>query len=311
MRLNSKLLFAACLAVVLSGCGTQEEPTQGTSGLHYITFGPGVTGLVAKVKNKSLKACLSGHSSADRQQWVENIQSSILKWVEPLRRMTKEQLFRTVEVIDGSGRCDTDIVIAPNTHSNTSVGRTPTVRMSPTGYFASYNVLLHEFGHAFALSDTYQNGQSGNCQPNQPQAVMCNTRFADLQTDDVAGVQEVFKRTFPGDTPSDPSQGGSVVEPGPLSVKFAVAMGRESSGDSYEIVTGITGTDAKETLSLKYCIRSCEQESSWARMAYVRAKSGAYIFSAGSHKVSDAMKMRIRAVAGERKKEATVEFRAI
>jgi len=58
-------------------------------------------------------------------------------------------------------------------------------------------VLLHEFGHAFALSDTYQGGQSGNCQANQPQAVMCNTSFDTPQTDDVAGIRSVYQSTFP------------------------------------------------------------------------------------------------------------------
>lgn len=307
MRLNIKLLFAMCLTAVLSGCGTQDEPAQGTSGLHFITFGPGVSGLVSKVKGRTLRACLSGHNSADRQQWVDNIQSSILKWVEPLRRMTKEPLFRTVEVIDGRGRCDTDIVIAPNTHSNTSVGPAPTVRMSPSGYFASYNVLLHEFGHAFALSDTYQNGQSGNCKPNQPQAVMCNTRFSELQTDDIAGVQEVFKRTFPGES----NGSGNTIDPGPLNLKFALALGKESESDSYEVVAGISGVDAKETLSVTYCTRACERNDSWSRMAFARARSGSYLYSAGVIKIADGMKLQIRATSGERKTSGSVEFKAI
>lgn len=303
------ILFAAILA---AACGRIEnEEAESGSSLHYITFGPSVSGLVSKVKSRTITACLSGHSSADRAKWEENIRSSILKWVDALRGMSKQPLTSDVQVVDGRGNCDVNVTIAPNTHANTSVSRIPTVRMSPTGYFSTYNVLLHEFGHAFALSDTYQNGQSGNCKPGQPQAVMCNTRFSELQTDDVAGVQAVFKRVFPGESPGvGPDTGGSVVDPQTLTLELAVAIGKPSGVANSEVFVGVSGTDAKSNLSLQYCLKNCGVEASWARMAYSREKSGTFIFAAGSQALNDRQRMEFRAVSGARKKTAAIEFRA-
>lgn len=301
--MRTSLLLIVMLS--LFGCG-QAEDRQSDSQLHFITFGPGVSGLIGKVKKRNLLACLSGHSSTDRGLWVKNIESVILKWVEPLRHLSADQLTNTVEIIDGRGKCDTDIVIAQNTHSNTSIGSYPTVRMSPSGYFASFNVLLHEFGHAFALGDTYQNGTSGNCQPGQPQAVMCNTGFAELQKDDVAGLEEIFKRTFPRDEPNT----GGVVPTEPLKVNFALALGAETSRDKFEVVAGIYGLDARKSLAISYCLADCELANSWKKMEFSRSKSDSVLFSAGLHTVVDKMNIQIRAEDGSKLKKSAFKFSA-
>lgn len=288
------------------GCG-QIEDRQSESSLHYITFGPGVSGLIAKVKKRKLQACLSGHSNADRDLWVRNIESVILKWVEPLRHLSADQLATSVEVVDGKGTCDTDIVIAPNTHSNTTISSYPVVRMSPSGYFAGINVLLHEFGHAFALSDTYQNGASGNCKPGQPQAVMCNTSFSTLQSDDIKGVEEIFKRTFPRD---ESSGGGGIVPNVPLNVHFALGLGIESGRDKFEIFVGVSGADSTKTLALSYCLAACELDVSWNSMKFIRSKSGSYLFSAGSLAIQNKMNIQIKSTDGAKSKKSTFEFSA-
>jgi hypothetical protein len=299
MRMISIILIVAAAV----GCGRPEETSVDSSKLHFITFGPGISGLVSKVKNKTLTACLSGHTSANRSSWERNIQSSILKWIEPMREMTNVPLADEVRVIDGRGNCDTDIVIAPNTHSNTSISSYPVVRMSAEGYFAGYNVLLHEFGHAFALSDTYQGGQSGNCQPGQPQALMCNTSFKDLQADDKSGVQAVFKRTFPNEVPNS---GGSI--PTVLNVKITLALGNKISDDKYEVFAGISGIDAQKAESVSYCLSNCEQVDSWTKIKKSQDKTDSAIFAAGSHELIEDVVFQIRVEAGQRQKKSKFAF---
>ena len=301
-------MFLMVLTVfVFVGCGRSEDRTTGESSLHFITFGPGVSGLVSKVKSKTLTACLSGHNSADRQQWVEKIQTSMMKWIDPLRKMTNDSLATEVVVLDGRGRCNTDVVIAPNTHSNTSIGSYPTVRMSPEGYFASFNVLLHEFGHAFALSDTYQNGTSGNCKPGQPQAVMCNTSFSSPQGDDVTGIQEIFKRTFPRDTPN--SGGGIVSEK--LDVKISIAFGKQVSGDVYEVYAGLSGKDRSNSALLSYCYARCDLETSWKKMTKSQSAAESSIYSAGTVNLVDGLKFQVRVDSGTKQKKSAFEIQAI
>lgn len=301
-----RMILIILTVVAAVGCGRSEDTSVDSSKLHFITFGPGVSGLVAKVKNRTMTACLSGHSAASRATWEKNIQSSILKWIEPLRKMTGDPLTSEVKVIDGRGKCDTDIVISPGTHSNTSISSYPVVRMSPEGYFAGFNVLLHEFGHAFALSDTYQGGQSGNCQAGQPQALMCNTSFKDLQTDDSTGVQSVFKRTFPKDVPNS---GGSI--PAALTVRVSMALGKKIAEDKYELYAGVSGVDAKKADTVAYCLASCDQSASWIKMTKSIDRADSVIYTAGAQSLSDGNNVQIRVEAGQRQKKNKFEFRAI
>src|SRR5436309_785422 len=56
-------------------------------------------------------------------------------------------------------------------------------------------ILLHEFGHAFGLSDTYVEGV-WTCAADQPEAVMCHNATPALRADDIRGVRyEYCKRT--------------------------------------------------------------------------------------------------------------------
>lgn len=198
-RLNQVVRIPLVLftILVLQACGT-KAPESGVSHPHFISFGPNVHGLTEKVKKPELRICLAGVAAGTEwETWEGNVKSVVLKWVDALRPVATTELAKAVLVTDENTDCDAHVRVQPGTWSNTQIGSTPTVNMDRTGYFAGYNVLLHEFGHAFALSDTYQGGQSGNCQAGQPQAVMCNTSFAELQDDDVKGVQTVYQHAFP------------------------------------------------------------------------------------------------------------------
>ncbi len=193
-------LVTLAAAFSLQACGSREKGQGGVSHPNFISFGPSVHGLTEKVKKPEIRICLVGvDAGSEWEKWEGNIQSAVLKWVDALRPVAQGELTQTVLVTDGTTNCDAFVKVVPGTWSNTQIGSVPTVNMDRTGYFASFTVLLHEFGHAFALADTYQGGQSGNCKPNQPQAVMCNTSFDTPQDDDVTGVRSVYKSTFPND----------------------------------------------------------------------------------------------------------------
>lgn len=241
-------LFIPMVVVVglLAGCGAPQE-AQDVSTVHFITFGPNVSGLVAKVKKPRMRACLFGISDSERGPWSKNVETAIMKWVTPMRKFTSAPLTTGVDVVNSRVECDAEIQIAPGTHSNTSIGQYPIVRMNDSGYFAGFNVLLHEFGHAFALSDTYQNGRSGDCQPGQPQAVMCNTSFTEPQSDDITGIQKIFQRVFPNDRPGS-------TPPENAALKLNVALGAENGVDRYRIHAAVEGTAANARGAVAYCL---------------------------------------------------------
>ena len=71
-------------------------------------------------------------------------------------------------------------------------------------YNNSFTFMLHEFGHAFGLCDTYKS--STNCDPNysstahlseQPPSVMQWDRPVYLYPDDIEGIRQLFKRFAP------------------------------------------------------------------------------------------------------------------
>lgn len=275
-----RLAVLTLLAAMLPACGSSgDQEAQNASDLHFITFGPGVSGLVGKAKRAELAVCLSGVAEGDRKVWTEEIQSTVLKWVTPLRALTSEQLTNAVSVVRAGERCDADVVARAGTHSNTFIGSRPTVNMDVSGYFASYNVLLHEMGHAFALSDTYQNGRSGDCQAGQPQAVMCNTSFSSLQKDDIAGVARIFKQTFPNDKPGTTPPNDATAEFARM--KLAVAFGTEVAADTHQIALGLTGTEQKDAVAA-ICFgdeSECKNsESGWRDLARLERRGDVTIF---------------------------------
>lgn len=295
------------LALVAQGCGpaaVSHEAEQGSQ-VHFITRGPGVSGLVKSVKKKRLTICLSGVSEAERSRWTKDLESVVMKWVAPLRGMTSDRLVENVETVQRGQACDVDVSAAPGTHSNTTISDRPSVRMSPTGYFASYNVLFHEFGHAFALSDTYVNGTSGNCRAGQPQSLMCNTSFSELQTDDVKGVQSVFQHTFPRDAPPPPNTRNE-----PIAAEIFAALGQEVAGDTYEIYGA---SPASEVMA--FCAGPkdlCdESETNWKPMRATRKVDKMQLHASGvAVKISDGSLLTLRQGSGAAAAYKEVTFKS-
>jgi hypothetical protein len=306
---------AAILAgMVLAGCSAVADRggAPSASHLNFLDFADQTYGLVGRVKQSSLSVCLSGVSEDDAGTWGDNIKSVVAKWVEPLRSLTGDTLVSDVEVSTTGGDCDANVVVAPDTWSNTQIGDSPTVNMSDQGYFASYNVLLHEFGHAFALADTYvAGGVSGDCQPGQPEAVMCNTSFAELQPDDLDGLRDIFTQAFPDDQPADgkqPSDGKDPVQPftkqPPIppgtAIQLFAALGAGFGGDRYPLTLALTGVADGGAAAMAVCMNdsvTCgdSDDSAWQTLAISGQRSGVLLFSLPNPvQLTDGMQISVR-----------------
>ena len=73
-----------------------------------------------------------------------------------------------------------------------------------------YQLMVHEFGHAFGLLDTYKNKTSGRCKPGQPLSVMCTNFMNAPQKDDVAGLYAMYDMVYPAGV--TPFTGGNLLE---------------------------------------------------------------------------------------------------
>ncbi len=295
MKRIFSVLWAAAL---LPACGQTagNAGDQNASEVDFITFGQGVSGLVGQVKQAKLNFCLAGVASGDKGVWEENIRTSVLRWVQPLRGLTTAKLTTQVTVNDNA-QCNGSVVVRSGTHSNTEVRSNPVINMDSDGYFASFNVLLHEMGHGFALGDTYQNGVSGDCQPGQPQAVMCNTSFADLQKDDIKGITKVFKQTFPNDKPptnppDDPAKALAAY-------KLFAALGNDAGNDFYQLGVGLNGAEIKDAV-MEFCLGKeldCRKSTSgWLALKRSGAKGDTTVFAsdAGAVPASAGLNFTIR-----------------
>lgn len=179
----------------------KESDVRYPEGMDFILIGGNYSGLMRYAKKETIRICLSGGlSQAARDAWAETINDVTKKWLDSIRPLTFAKLADGATIVTSD--CYATVLVQPQNNAYTLLGTNPRIVVAPSGYFGSYNVVLHEFGHAFGLGDTYQNGQSGNCRPGQPQAVMCNTSFDHLQPDDLAGMKAVFKMVYPNDTPN-------------------------------------------------------------------------------------------------------------
>jgi hypothetical protein len=258
--------FLTCFALMGCGSQTQSRDVQ-KSKLHFLEFGPNVLGLSAQVKKPTLRICLNGDTGSSLAEWEDKIKRSVLSWVRPLRALTSDELVKNVEVTTSGSECDATVNIVPGAWAVTSIGNQPSIRLNSGGYFSSFNVTLHEFGHAFSLSDTYQNGKSGDCKPGQPQSVMCNTSFDDLREDDIAGVTSRFELAFPNEVPNPnkPDENAG-------NIKIAL-----SEQDTLKKVTINFSFESPQDLgdgSMSYCFDSkenCDKNKSWSQTISISA----------------------------------------
>lgn len=282
------------LLLVLSACGAPRDAksrkAQG-SGLDYIVLGS-TYGLVDKVKKPALNICTKNLGSKE-EEWKKNITDVILKWIRPMRAWTTDTLVSTI-TFEQNSNCDAVVTAYPGVHANTQISSKPVVNMSSSGYFASYNVLLHEFGHAFALGDTYVNGTSGQCARGQPQSVMCNTSFSDLEPDDIAGMKELYADAFPNDKPGDPN-----VSKGSLNISIPEAARPDGS---YELQFAYQKQQGTAGGSFAYCTAgaACESTpSSWLNTTMVSTSGDVEFFkSSATVVVSDKQTIMLRYTLG-------------
>jgi hypothetical protein len=294
-------VVAVALALPISGC--HASPTDRPQGqASYVDFiqVDGTFGLTGKVKQKRFAVCLDGVSEADVPTWDENIQSVVAKWVKPLRSLTTDPLVSDVRVSTSGGDCDAYVSAIPDTHANTLIGDTPQVRMSPDGYYGSYNVLLHEFGHAFALGDTYvQGGFSGECIPGQPQAVMCNTDFDEPQKDDIEGIDSLYSEAFPGDQPP-------AIDPNAkLAVALYLALGEDLGNAAFTLGVAAVAADAEAAGGIvSLCVGGASECNAsaglWRDLHKVRDAGSAAIFdTSGGVQLRDGLIVGLRYKLGD------------
>lgn len=202
-----RIAISIILASELIGCGSQQRDVGHESvsyhpGYHFITFGPSIYGLVGAAKKEAVTICVTGVSADTLPKWTAWITDSVQKWLKPMRQWTADSIAPQVAVVTNNQNCDATFRIVAGQWGYAQISNRPVITVGPQ---VPFGVVIHEFGHAFGLSDTYQNGQSGNCRPGQPQSMMCNISFSDLQPDDVAGLKVVFDRRFPNDEPPPPN----------------------------------------------------------------------------------------------------------
>lgn len=171
------------------GCGSGAS--QDLSESSYRVTAPSSAGLSWKVHRDAIRVCYSDSTNSDTHK--NDVVYSIQEWVRGLTDVAQEPLATDVQIVAANAACDVKVYIGNYSPAFTQLGLTPSVYLNYSGWFGSKTVTLHEFGHAFGLLDTY-NGSGGSCQSGQPDSVMCRAYYEELQADDVAGIQDIYRR---------------------------------------------------------------------------------------------------------------------
>lgn len=232
----------------------------------FLTFESGYNGAMPAVKNEELVICLSGTTSSNQAKFEDWIIDSLEKWLAPLQQISASPIAKPKVVSPSDGIfCNIDFEIVSGQWGYTMLTYPPQVVVGPN---VPYGVVFHEFGHVLGLRDTYQNGQSGNCQAGQPQSLMCNISFTELQPDDIAGIQKVFENTFPDEPKPD-----DLPEPtDELELDTYLAIEEPESNLEYINLHFAVHDESLEKSELRYCIRGigwhsdpCETGEGWKK----------------------------------------------
>jgi hypothetical protein len=167
------------------------------------------TSLMAKAYGK-IKVCLTGSFGNKISDHKSNITRSIGKWLAPIKKIDPRV---NGEVNFGYGsNCDVFIEYSRATpRSHAFIQPVPRLNLS---YDLPEHVVLHEFGHAFGLLDTYIE-DVWTCKKGQEDSVMCQgEKYMTLQDDDIDGVVDSFAKAFPGRVPKgyDPTPDKKIKE---------------------------------------------------------------------------------------------------
>lgn len=172
-----KINFLGFICLMMFSC--RNEPSESSKVKYLLT---GSKGLVASADQSQVTIC------SNRPARNSEIKNAVSMWYAALNKKPDIQITE----VGAAGRCAA-IVNYENIEgpSNTTITDQPLVTMNEQDqWFSSFPVLLHEFGHGFGLSDTYNlsSGQSGDCVAGQPkEAVMCTPPYAQPQQDDIDG----------------------------------------------------------------------------------------------------------------------------
>lgn len=241
-----------------------EMPTS----FDFLTFESGYQGAMVALKKEALLICLSGTTSSNDDKFRGWIEDSLNKWLAPLQKLTNDKL-ATPKIIEKSSgsECDMTFEIRSGVWGYTQITSPPQIVVGPN---VPFGVVFHEFGHALGLRDTYQSGQSGNCQPRQPQSLMCNISFTEVQQDDIDGVTVVFNETFPNETP--PIDKGETPD---FTADIFLAI-QEYSDEKVRLHLSAsdyqTSNTGRPTGDLKVCIEAknkqrCEDPKNWVNIS--------------------------------------------
>lgn len=186
----SKLSFIILVLCCLS-CRSRSETA---SKEKFLTLGSEKSKLLSAVTSKQIRVCLTSMSSEiSSADWQQHAEKAIATWIEALRPISDVALVKDIQIIN-KDHCEAkefDHVIQLQTgKERSSHWPGESITTFYVGDSRGYAVLLHESGHAMGLADTYEG--RGKCKPGQPQSVMCNCDFFDLQKDDIVGIRVIF-----------------------------------------------------------------------------------------------------------------------
>jgi hypothetical protein len=180
------------------GCKNQQS----TSDPDFLLLNYGGGGLIRYINQAELSICTNDMSRA------QDIEAVVRAWISLARGVARPR------VVEGnSGNCQATVSFqslpaSSPSYTQTSAGRANIVMNSGSQWFNFTPVLMHEFGHAFGLADTYSptERKNGVCISGQPrEAIMCTISLGVPQADDQAGIEAV--KAAVGITGSGPGPG--------------------------------------------------------------------------------------------------------
>jgi hypothetical protein len=255
------------------------------------------SGLTAAVRQEKFTVCLDS-GRKDYELWRDQVNKAILSWVRPLREVTRHNLVSNVEIIQSEQECrgqqalDAIVVFGDSvSRSHTFPARRPRVYMDPN---ANYRTLLHEFGHGFGLGDTYVEGV-WTCQRGQPNSVMCQLKFDDLQSDDIAGVRAIYTKVFGAETlpPPEPTV-VPTVQP-PVVPQMFMALGAEQAGMAHVYFASSDTLKASTSYCLGSKVECSMNEHSWQTIAPASEVGGMIFKTSEQVRLAEGLLINVRA----------------
>jgi hypothetical protein len=181
--------------------------------LPYIA-GLGWTFMWNIVVNRDLRICITMASGATGRANIEQqIRDAVWLWTSVVSPVSTVPLHQGVVFTNDSVNADYNVLVHPASFATSPpnpfpdptvdpIFRTRPYTWSPAGvpYTRLFDdstgpVVVHEFGHAFGLGDTYVEGGGGICKVFQPQSIMCSG--TSITADDVNGMRQAFGNAEP------------------------------------------------------------------------------------------------------------------